>query len=154
MSDVDVIAAAVPEAAKVEAVDYVDLRDTRGNTTRVYDPDVVVFIQEGPPTVVVGVATCVLGLHTGAAFRVGMSADAVLDALGCDSACCVRFTDPGSGLVYHVLKPERIQIVSGEKGSTIVLRDFGVLLVRESPREVMKAVEDWALMMKAKGTSK
>lgn len=122
----------------------IDLRSTRGEIVRVYDPDVAVFAMEGPPTIVVGSETCTLGLCMGASIRLGCSAGAALDALRIDPDRCLRLTEPESGSILHIFHPERIQIVSGEKGSTIILRGFGVLTVREKPREVREAMETLA----------
>ena len=122
----------------------IDLRGMHGSIVRIYDSNVAIFALEGPPTIVVGTETCTLGLHMGASVRLGCSAGAALDALRIDPDRCLRLTEPESGLIFHIIHPERIQIVSGDKATTLILRDFGVLVVREKPLEVREAIETLA----------
>lgn len=121
-----------------------DLRGTSGDTIRVYDRSAVRILLEGPPTVVVGTATCMAGLVHSAAVRLGMSASEAAAALGIDLESCLHFTDGGTGLVAHILRPRDVLMVSGgARGTTILIRDVGVVLVRESPNDVRDAISAW-----------
>lgn len=129
----------------------IELRGSDGGPVRVYDPDAVAMILEGPPVIVVGTETCILGLaaHTGGktGIKLGMSALVAAEALMLDLDRSLRFTDP-SGLVLHVIHPEDIMLthpVKSDAGkfTAMLLRGFGTVLVRESLAEVDEAVRAW-----------
>lgn len=132
---------ATTEATRVP---FIDFRGVSGGTVQVYDLDAIVLVVDGPPTLVVGTETCILGLHLGGQIPIGMSASLVLETLGIDESRCLRLTNPQTGLPFHIPHPEHIMVVAGTpNGSTILIRDFGVLVAKEPPEVVREAISSW-----------
>lgn len=125
------------------AKSVVDLPGSGGGTVHIYSLDAIILIGEGPPAFVVGTETCVLGFHLGGQITIRMSASLAMETLGYDPDRCLRLTNPQTKLPYHILCPERVLAVSGtDRGSTVLLRGFGILVVTEPPSEICTAISE------------
>ena len=137
----------MPDQANVEVI---SLPGGGGISIHIYDPDIVGAVMDGPPTVVIGTATCTIFTATGLPLRVALGSDAAMARLGIDAARCLRLTDPQSGLIIHIMHPNLIAaVVGGADGSIVLIPGMGALRTREQPKDVMTAVDEWALVRRA-----
>lgn len=126
-------------APALAAGSYIELEGSDGHPLRIYDRSIVSFFVDGPPTLVVGTAVCVLGLVDGAVVSVRGTAEVVAEQLGMNLSGMLRFTSGAGDVVYVAAKVRAV--AGGPRGTTLCLAEFGVLVVRELVVDVLAALD-------------